>query len=124
MTAKEFNPARGDARLEIAGRPFIVRYTLGAMAALQDRIGKARFAALLAGQEDFADFSLLCDLLAAGLRYHHPDRDLPALMEEISLGELPAVTAAIVEAFTASFPAAKEGGDAGPTTATAKPPKA
>jgi hypothetical protein len=124
VTDKEFNPARGEAPLNVAGKSFVMRYSFGAMASLQARIGKERFARLLANQEDFADFELLGELLAAGLRYHHRDEDVPALMDEIGLGELPAVTAAIVEAFSAAFPAAKEGGDAGPTTPTAKPPKA
>lgn len=116
MARGEFNPARGDSKLEVGGKTFILRYTLRSLAELQARLGDERFRELLDGKADFADFALLGDLLACGLRYHHDQAECEAAMDEIGLADMAALSRAIADAFTGAFPAAREGGDAGPTS--------
>lgn len=123
MAKGEFNPAQGDVRVTIGGEPFILRYTMRALQVLQKEIGRERFGALLQGSEEiFADFEVLEAMLLAGLRYHHGEtasvsgRDI---MDELNLRGMSEISAKIGEAINASFPAAPEGGAAGPQMPTA-----
>lgn len=126
MARGEFNPAQGDVKVEIAGQPFILRYTMRALQVLQHKIGRERFGELLTGSEEvFSDFDVLEAMLMAGLRYHHgetPSVDGLDIMDALNLKSMSELSAKMGEAITASFPAAQESGTAGPPTPTAASP--
>jgi hypothetical protein len=125
MARGEFNPARGDSKLEVGGKTYILRYTLRSLAELQEKLGRDRFKALLDGDMDFADFEFLGVLVTCGLRYHHgADGELDGVMDEIGLADMGALSKAIADAFTGAFPAAKEGGETGPTEPAKSKPRA
>lgn len=124
MARGEFNPARGDVQFDLEGEELILRYTLRSLALLQDRIGVQRFDKLLQGDPAaFQDFDMIGQLLEVGLLYHQPtiaDRDV---LEELGMQDLERVAGAIGQAFSAAFPAAQEGGRAGPPRPAAAPAK-
>ena len=127
MARGEFNPGQGDVRAEIGGRAFILRYTLRALQVLQKQIGRERFGLLLTGsQEAFEDMEVLEAMLMAGLLYHHGDMsnapDGFDVMSELNLTSLGLLAQTMSGGISASFPAAQEGGAAGPPTPTAASP--
>lgn len=123
MARGEFNPSQGDVEITIGGERFILRYTMRALAVLQQKIGRERFGELLDGSTGvFADFEVLEAMLLAGLRYHHgetPSVGGRDIMDELNLASMSVLSASMGEAIVASFPAAPEGGPSGPLTPTA-----
>ncbi len=126
MAKGEFNPGQGDVEITIGGERFILRYTMRALQVLQHKIGRERFGALLEGSEEiFTDFDVLEAMLMAGLRYHHgetPSVGSSDIMDALNLKGMSEISAKMGEAIAASFPAAPEGGPAGPLTPTAASP--
>lgn len=121
MTRGKFNAQRGDVRVNVGEVEIILRYTLRALALMQERVGRERFEEMLGGNRDpLGDIEMLEALIDAGMAYHHGPKAEHGIdvLAEATGADLDALIEGFTKAFSAAFPAkapaAAEDASAGP----------
>lgn len=102
------NPVRGEARLNVEGRAYVLAFTINAMCEAEYILGKPTDQ-ILAALVNSAPLNVVRALLWAGLRKHHPEVDLAGAGDLIeALGGAGPALEVIGEAMNAAFPQAAE----------------
>ncbi|CAN5480752.1 hypothetical protein BH10PSE7_BH10PSE7_15500 [soil metagenome] len=112
--------ASPDRQIEVSGRSYTLRYSLKAMAALQDHYGLASIDEVAQHLSDANRMGVndIVALIWAGLRTHHPEvtqEQTLDLVDELGVAEM---TSTIRDAFGAALPRVGAAGEG-----TARPPQ-
>jgi len=116
--------ASADRQIEVGGRAITLRYSIKAMAALQDHWGLASFQEVGGKMQGLGESLSADDMVAifwAGTRTHHPEIGKAEVLDLIDDAGIEEIQGAMLDAFaggSGDAPAGKEGGG----EASARPP--
>lgn len=103
-----------DVQFEAGGKTYSLRYTIGAIVTIENRLNKS-FGQLAEDMQDPKTLRIgtVREMLHAGLKYHHPRISLEDAGElMLAAGGIGVILPSIANAITAAFPE-QEGGSQG-----------